>query len=47
MDICTLAEGLDFPEGPVALGDGSVLLVEIFAGTLARVSRWPGGGAMG
>ena len=41
MEIRTLAEGLGFPEGPVALADGSVLLVEIFAGTLTRVS--PGG----
>ena len=38
MEIRTLAQGLDFPEGPVALSDGSVLLVEIFAGTLARVT---------
>ena len=38
MEIRTLAEGLGFPEGPVALADGSVLLVEIFAGTLTRVS---------
>ena len=38
MEIRTLAEGLEFPEGPVALADGSVLLVEIFAGTLTRVS---------
>ena len=37
MEIRTLAEGLGFPEGPVALADGSVLLVEIFAGTLTRV----------
>lgn len=27
-----LAEGLQFPEGPVALGDGSVVLVEMRAG---------------
>ena len=38
MEIRTLAEGLQFPEGPVALGDGSVLLVEIAAGTLTRVA---------
>jgi hypothetical protein len=37
VDIRTVAEGLEFPEGPVALADGSVLLVEIFAGTLAHV----------
>ncbi|MCB1268108.1 MAG: hypothetical protein KDB19_08285, partial [Microthrixaceae bacterium] len=34
----TLATGLRFPEGPVALDDGSVLLVEIERGTLSRVS---------
>src|SRR5258708_31111896 len=34
----TLAEGLQFPEGPVALNDGSVLLVEIAAGTLTRIA---------
>jgi gluconolactonase len=32
-----LASGLRFPEGPVALADGSVLLVEIAGGTLDRV----------
>ena len=37
MEIRTLAEGLQFPEGPVALGDGSVLLVEIADGALTRV----------
>ena len=55
MEIRTLAEGLGFPEGPVALADGSVLLVEIFAGTLTRVSpdgtktivARPGGGPNG
>ena len=35
--IRTLAQGLEFPEGPVALADGSVLLVEIAAGTIARI----------
>ena len=34
----TLATGLRFPEGPVAMDDGSVLLVEIERGTLSRVS---------
>jgi gluconolactonase len=34
----TLTEELQFPEGPVVLPDGSVLVVEIRAGTLARVS---------
>ena len=38
MEIRTLAEGLQFPEGPVALPDGSVLLVEIASGTLTRVA---------
>src|SRR5216683_6348230 len=37
MEFRTLAEGLQFPEGPVALGDGSVLLVEIAAGAVTRV----------
>lgn len=36
-----LAEGLLFPEGPVACPDGSVLLVEIERKTLTRIS--PGG----
>lgn len=33
-----LAEGLQFPEGPVALADGSVLLVEMRAGLVVRIS---------
>lgn len=33
----TVAEGLLFPEGPVAMADGSVLVVEIARGTLSRV----------
>jgi gluconolactonase len=33
-----IAEGLRFPEGPVAQADGSVLLVEIERGTLSRVT---------
>ncbi len=33
----TIATGLQFPEGPVAMDDGSVLLVEIPRGTLSRV----------
>jgi gluconolactonase len=37
MEFRTLAEGLEFPEGPVALADGSVLLVEIAAGAVTRV----------
>jgi gluconolactonase len=37
-DVRVLGEGLRFPEGPVALADGSVLLGEIEAGRLARVA---------
>ncbi|MDQ0589839.1 SMP-30/gluconolactonase/LRE family protein [Variovorax paradoxus] len=37
MHIRELATGLQFPEGPVAMDDGSVLLVEIARGTLTRV----------
>jgi len=37
-----LATDLQFPEGPIAMPDGSVLLVEIRRGTLSRVP--PGGG---
>jgi gluconolactonase len=33
-----LATGLRFPEGPIALADGSVLVVEIARGRLTRVS---------
>lgn len=32
-----VAEGLRFPEGPIAMPDGSVVLVEIERGTLSRV----------
>jgi gluconolactonase len=54
-EIRTLAEGLEFPEGPVALADGSVLLVEIAAGALTRIGAdgtktvvaRPGGGPNG
>lgn len=35
-----LAEGLAFPEGPIAMPDGSVILVEIARGTLTRI--WNG-----
>ena len=34
----TIATGLQFPEGPIALPDGSVLVVEIKRGTLSRVT---------
>ena len=38
MKIREIASGLQFPEGPVALDDGSVLVVEIARGTLSRVT---------
>jgi gluconolactonase len=55
MEFRTLAEGLEFPEGPVALDDGSLLLVEIAAGVLTKVApdgvksvaARPGGGPNG
>jgi gluconolactonase len=37
-EIRELTGGLEFPEGPIAMDDGSVLLVEIKRGTLTRVS---------
>ncbi len=37
MELRTVAKGLRFPEGPVALADGTVLVVEIARGTLTRV----------
>ncbi len=40
MDFEVLAEGLKFPEGPIAMPDGSVILVEIARGALTRV--WNG-----
>ena len=42
LEMTLVAEGLGFPEGPVALADGSVLLVEIRRGALSRVR--PDGG---
>jgi gluconolactonase len=55
VDVTTVATGLRFPEGPIALDDGSVLLVEIARGTLSRVTpegkvevvAEPGGGPNG
>jgi gluconolactonase len=38
MKIRHIASGLQFPEGPIAMEDGSVLLVEIARGTLSRVT---------
>ena len=36
MDIELVAEGFRFPEGPIAMADGSVILTEIAAGRLTR-----------
>ena len=38
MEIREIASGLEFPEGPVAMPDGSVIVVEIHRGTLSRVT---------
>ena len=51
----TIAEGLAFPEGPVACADGSVIVVEIAAGRITRIAAdgsksvlaEPGGGPNG
>jgi gluconolactonase len=37
MELELVAEGLQFPEGPIAMSDGSVIVVEIRRGTLSRV----------
>ena len=37
-ELTEITAGLRFPEGPIAMPDGSVLLVEIERGTLSRVS---------
>ena len=37
MDIELVADGLFFPEGPIAMADGSVILVEIGRKQLTRV----------
>src|SRR6476469_3554980 len=39
MELEVLAEGLRFPEGPIAMADGAVVLVEAARGTLSRVWR--------
>jgi gluconolactonase len=38
MKIREIATGLQFPEGPIAMDDGSIVLVEIARGTLSRVT---------
>lgn len=55
MAIREIASGLAFPEGPVALDDGSVLVVEVAAGRITRIRAdgskqtiaSPGGGPNG
>ncbi|HSZ74630.1 MAG TPA: hypothetical protein VK779_07415, partial [Rhizomicrobium sp.] len=50
-----LASGLGFPEGPVAMDDGSIILVEMGAGKITRIKKdgsrhtvaEPGGGPNG
>jgi gluconolactonase len=37
MKLTKICEGLDFPEGPIAMADGSIILVEIRRKTLSRV----------
>lgn len=54
-NVRTVATGLQFPEGPIAMADGSVVLVEIAAGRITRVRpdgstepvAEPGGGPNG
>lgn len=54
MDYEVIAEGLAFPEGPVVMQDGSVIVVEIMAGKITRCWNGrketvckPGGGPNG
>jgi len=37
-DLKVVARGLRFPEGPVAMADGSVVVVEVEGGTVSRVT---------
>ena len=37
-NVTVLATGLDFPEGPVVMDDGSIVLVEISGPRLSRVT---------
>lgn len=37
-DFTVIASGLGYPEGPVAMADGSIVLVELQAGTLTRIA---------
>ncbi|MEL6664263.1 MAG: SMP-30/gluconolactonase/LRE family protein, partial [Pseudomonadota bacterium] len=55
MEFEIVAEGLRFPEGPVVMADGSIIIVEIADGCISRI--WgdgkrevvarPGGGPNG
>ena len=36
-NVHVLATDLEFPEGPVAMADGSLLIVEIAAGKIMRI----------
>src|SRR4051812_50113290 len=38
MDMHLVAEGLEFPEGPIAMADGSVILTEIKGQRLSRIT---------
>ena len=38
MDVELVCEGLEFPEGPIAMADGSVILTEIKARRLSRIT---------
>ncbi len=38
MEFETVAEGLEFPEGPIAMADGSLILVEIHGQRLTRIA---------
>jgi gluconolactonase len=54
-DVTVVASGLEFPEGPIAMSDGSILFVEIKRRTLSKVTpdgkvevvAEPGGGPNG
>ncbi|WP_353211175.1 SMP-30/gluconolactonase/LRE family protein [Rhodovarius sp.] len=46
-DIRTLAAGLGFPEGPVAMRDGSVIFVELNSGRVSRVDAAGGYSVLG
>ncbi|WP_342641747.1 SMP-30/gluconolactonase/LRE family protein [Rhodoligotrophos ferricapiens] len=55
LELRTIAEGLRFPEGPIAMADGSIIIVEIERRSLSRVApdgavtpiAFPGGGPNG